>query len=433
MKLQAKHLSYLVIGILLLIAFSAAIGHPIASPEVMASLGSGAGLMFFGNTSLVEIKEIIEKQGDSWKEHKRANDARLGTIEKELGDFLVKAGRPNFLAGGGTGKTDEVKALEGAAMALLTGNQTKADSYFLEAKAMSAGSDPDGGYVVHDVLSTGMTRVMAEISPIYRLARKIPMPKGGAFEEPVDRESAEANWVGETTPRDDTATPKLGAFRVELKEICAMPKATQTLIDIASLDVLGWLQGKVGDSFATKESNAFHSGDGVARPRGLLTYTTAATSDATRAWGTIQHIATGVSAALPASDPADILVDMVTALKPQYRNGAVWLMNRSTAALASKIKDLEGRYIWQQGLLVGQPSTLLGYPVEIDEDMPDIAAGSLSIAFGNVQKAYTIIEQPGTKYLTDPYTDKPNVRLFAYRRVGGGVNNTEAIKLLKFS
>jgi len=169
------------------------------------------------------------------------------------------------------------------------------------------------------------------------------------------------------------------------------------------------LPGDESAVFASKESDAFHNGDGVVRPRGILSYPTEATADSTRPWGVFQHIATGVNGAFPAfvvASSADILIDMVTALKPQYRKGAVWLMNRSTAAVVSKFKDAEDRYIWQQSLIVGQPSTLLGYPVEIDEDMPDIATGSLSIAFGNIEKTYTIVEQPGIKFLTDPSNAK---------------------------
>lgn len=383
-----------------------------------------------------EAVRMIHEQGRGIEEFKSRYDSRVSIIEDELREFLTKANRPLF--GGGTSvNTPELKALNNAARALIVGNQQKADEYFIEAKAMTSDSGPDGGYVVHDLLSSGMTKVMAEISPIYRLARKIPMPNGGAFEEPVDREAAEAHWVGESESRSDTGTPKLGNLRIELDEIYAMPKISQKLIDIASIDMLGWLQGKVGEAFATKEGDAFHVGDGVVKPRGILSYPTAATPDSSRPWGSFEHVKTGVSGAFPTSsatvNPADVLVDVTGALKAQYRNGAAWLMNRLTAAIVRKLKDAEGRHVWVDSLIQGQPPVLLGYPVEIDEAMPDVAADSLSIAFGNINKAYTIIEQPGTKFLTDPFTDKPNVRLFAYRRVGGGVNNFEALKFLKFS
>lgn len=389
-------------------------------------------------TTIKDVADMLDEMGEKSAKWRDEKAAEIDEMKSVIEDLQKKANRPT-VGHSGPGKIDtpELKALDAAVRALMTGDQAKANSLFVEAKAMSAGTGPDGGYVVHDQISTGMTKVMAEISPIYRLSRIIPMPTGGAFEEPIDRQAAEAQWVGETSARGDTSTPELGVFRVELEEITAMPKATQKLVDIASINVLSWLQEKIGESFATKEGAAFHEGDGVAKPRGILSYPTATTTDATRAWGTIQHIATGASGAFPTSsatvNPADVLVDVVSAMKAQYRAGAVWMMNRGTAGVVRKLKDAEGRHVWVDSLVQGQPSMLLGYPVETDEDMPDISAGSLSIAFANLKKGYTIIEQPGTKYLTDPYTDKPNVRLYAYRRVGAGMNNSEAIKLLKFS
>lgn len=434
MNLTRHTITWAFVSILAVMAAFTLLGHPLIPPEALAGLGMLP--LAVGNT-LGDIADVLEKQGKAFKDFVDRKDAETTEIKTTIDELLKKAGRPTL--GGTETKLDtpELKALSGAARALLAGNQEKANALFVEAKAMNTGSGPDGGYVVHDVISTGMTKVMAEISPIYRLARKIPMTTGGGFEEPIDRESAEAQWVGETAARDDTDTPQLAAFRVDLHEIYAMPKATQKLLDVASINVLDWLTGKVGDAFAVKEGTAFHTGDGIAKPRGILSYPTALTTDASRAWGTFQHIATGASGAFPTSsttvNPADVLVDVTMALKAQYRAGAAWLMNRLTAGAVRKLKDAEGRHVWVDSLVQGQPAMLLGYPVEIDEEMPDIAANSLSIAFGNVEKAYTIIEQPGTKFLTDPYTDKPNVRLYAYRRVGGGVNNTEALKFLKFA
>lgn len=368
---------------------------------------------------------LVEQQGRDWKSWQSEQNARLEEMELRLG----RQGLGGFGLFSDSTKASEKTALTSAVKALLLGQQEKANSLFLEAKAMSVGSDPDGGYVVHPVISQGMTKVMAEISPVYRLARKIPMAQGDAFEEPVDRDSAEANWVAETEARNDTTTPQLGVFRVPLHEVCAMPGATQKLIDVAGIDVLAWLQTKVGDAFAVKESAAFHTGNGVGKPRGILDYPTAATTDATRAWGTLEYVPTGSAAALT----FDGLEDVVGSLKSQFRAGAVWLMNRRTASVIRKLKDTTNQYLWQPSAQLGQPDVLLGYEVAIDEDMPDIAAGSLPIAFGNIQKGYTIAEMPGAKFLTDPYTSKPNVRLFAYRRVGGGLNNSEAIKLQKVS
>lgn len=390
-----------------------------------------------GNEALHEIKRLLEDQGDAWLKWKEKSKSDLDEMKAQLLEIQLKAARPSLGSGGSwSGSPGERKTLSLAVQALIMGNQQKANEAFIEAKAMSVGSDPDGGYVVHNDISAGMTKVMTDISPIYRLARVIDVT-GAGFEEPIDREESQTAWVGEATPRSDTTTPTLGMFTAPLHEIYSMPKASQTLLDTSSINVLEWLQAKVGEAFAVKEGTAFHTGDGVAKPRGILGYSTVTTADATRTWGVLQHVATGASGAFPTSstsvNPGDVLVDVVGALKAQYRNGAVWLMNRTTAAACRKLKDAEGRHVWIDSLVVGEPSALLGYPVEIDEDMPDIAAGSLSIAFGNVKKAYTIVQKAGIKFLTDPYTDKPNVRLYAYRRVGGGVNNSEALKFLKFA
>lgn len=379
-------------------------------------------------SSMHEVVSLIESQGRDFQSWKAKQDARFDDLQKYTEDLELRFNRQGLVGGGRNfNQGAEKTALTNAVKALLAGQQSKADELFMEAKAMSVSSDVDGGYVVHPVISDGMTKVMAEISPVYRLARKIPMVKGDAFEEPVDRDSAEANWVAETEARNDTTTPQLGNFRVPLHEVCAMPSATQKLIDVAGIDILGWLQTKVGDAFAVKESAAFHTGNGVGKPRGFMDYPTAATTDATRPWATLEYVPSGSAGALT----FDGLEDLVGSLKAQYRAGAVWLMNRRTASVIRKLKDGSGAYLWQPSTQLGHPDVLLGYEVAIDEDMPDIAANAMPVAFGNFQKGYTIAEMPGAKFLTDPYTSKPNVRLFAYRRVGGGVNNSEAIKLQK--
>lgn len=393
----------------------------------------------------LEMKTALDEFTSSAS--KKIEDAlsRIGKLEgthDELDKFLIKANRPGFgsfnAATGQTFTPDERKAFDGAIRALMTGNKERADQLFVEAKAMSVGTSSEGGFLVHTQFSSGFTKVMQEISPFYRLARVIPLDPGNdSFEEPIDRDTADASWTGEQSSRPETDTPELGMFMVSLNEIYAMPKVTQKLVDLASFDVMAWLQTKVGEAFGSKEGDAYHNGDGVARPRGILTYDIATTTDAERPWGTIQYIPSGASGAFKTPttsvSPADALIDVVTALKPQYRNGARWFMNRNTSGVVRKFKDADGRFIWVDSIVAGQPSTLLGYPVEVDENMPDISADSLSIAFGNLQRAYTIIEKPGIKFLPDPYTAKPHVLLYSYRRVSGGMNNSEAIKLMKFS
>ncbi|MGH8657606.1 MAG: phage major capsid protein [Gammaproteobacteria bacterium] len=198
-------------------------------------------------------------------------------------------------------------------------------------------------------------------------------------------------------------------------------------------DLAGWLSDKIGDKFGRSEATAFVSGDGIGKPRGFLSYTTAATSDVSRTWGVLEHVASGASGAFASTNPGDKVIDLVFALRAGYRSGATWLMNSKTIAAIRKLKDGQGNYLWQQSVIANQPDLLLGYPVMAAEDMPDIAANSLSIAFGNFQRGYTVIDRHPMRMLRDPYTAKPFVVFYAYRRVGGDVMNFECIKLLKFA
>ncbi|MCH8347365.1 MAG: phage major capsid protein, partial [Proteobacteria bacterium] len=213
----------------------------------------------------------------------------------------------------------------------------------------------------------------------------------------------------------------------------ANPAATQSMLDDAFFNVEEWLAEELAQEFGQKEGAAFVNGDGTNKPKGYLQYTTAATDDASRAFGTLQHVATGVAGNFPASDPSDILIDLIYALRPVYRAGAIFVMNTNLVAEIRKFKDADGDYLWKPGLAEGVPSTLLGYPVVEAEDMPDKATDSLSIAFGNFKRGYIITDRTGTRVLRDPFSNKPFVHFYTTKRVGGGVVNSEAIKLLKFS
>jgi hypothetical protein len=175
------------------------------------------------------------------------------------------------------------------------------------------------------------------------------------------------------------------------------------------------------------------SGTGTNQPLGFLTSPNAATADATRPMGTLQFLGTGAAGAFPASNPADKLIDLVQTLRSPYRQGAVFVMNSATAATVRKFKTADGAFMFQPSLAAGQPATLLGYPLIEAEDMPDVAANSLSIAFGNFKAGYVIAERNATTILRDPYTHKPYVHFYATKRIGGQVVNSEAIKLLKFA
>jgi HK97 family phage major capsid protein len=209
-----------------------------------------------------------------------------------------------------------------------------------------------------------------------------------------------------------------------------MPAATQTLLEDAAVNIDEWVADEVRIAFAEQENAAFVSGDGSNKPKGFLSYTTIA--EASWAWDKIGYLATGVSGDFPASDPADKLIDLVYTLKSGYRANAHWVLNRSTQAEIRKIKDGDGNYIWRPGDQAGEKPSLMGFPIAETEDMPDIAANSFALAFGDFGRGYLVVDRVGIRILRDPFSAKPYVLFYTTKRVGGGVQDFNAIKLLKF-
>jgi HK97 family phage major capsid protein len=294
----------------------------------------------------------------------------------------------------------------------------------LEEKALSAGSNPDGGYLVPVQIENRIHSVARDRSNIRAIANVQSISTGSLdiFLDPDDIDSA---WVGETQDRPETTSPKLKRISIVVHEIYAQPKATQTLLDDSAVNIEEWLSERVRDRFDRIENVAFISGDGVAKPSGLLSYSKVA--EASWSWGNLGYIHTGGATI----DSADDLIDLVYTLKSDYRANASWVMNSTTAGTVRKMKDGEDRYIWQQSIMAGQPNLLLGYPVVIAEDMPDVGDGNYPIAFGDFRRGYTIVDRIGVRVLRDPYSQKPYVLFYTTKRVGGGVTNFDAIKLLK--
>lgn len=298
-------------------------------------------------------------------------------------------------------------------------------------KALSVGSDPDGGYVVHPDMSGQIVQRVFESSPMRQYA-SIQVISTDQLDGLIDADEAGSGWVAETAARPETSTPQLDKWSIPVHELYANPRATQKLLDDASINMESWLSGKVAEKFGRDESTAFVTGNGVGKPRGFLDYpdyTVAGTYEI----GAIEQFDSGVDggfAAAPAG--GDILIDALYGLKQQYRNNATWFMNRGVTATVRKLKDSDGAYIWQPSIAAGQPSTLVGYPVAAFEDMPALATGSLSIAVGDMRSAYQIVDRMGIRTLRDPYSAKPYVQFYTVKRVGGDVVDFDAIKLINF-
>lgn len=300
-----------------------------------------------------------------------------------------------------------------------------------EIKAMQAGFNPDGGYLLPSPQQGRTIAKVYELSPFRSMASVVSI-SGNSLEGIEDNDEAGAGWVSELATRPDTSTPQVGRYTIDAHEMYAQPKASQTILDDAAIDVEAWLSDKVANKFARVEQDAFLNGNGAGKPKGLFQVTTAATVDASRSWGTFEHIVTGTSANWSAQP--DVLWDLFAAFKTHYLAGAEFLTNRQVLAALRKLKEsTTNAYIWQPGLSVNVPDRLVGYPIRVDQNVPALASGSLSLAFGNFKEAYTIVDRIGIRTLRDPYTDKPYVKFYSTRRVGGAPMNSEAVKFLKFS
>lgn len=294
---------------------------------------------------------------------------------------------------------------------------------------MEVGSDPAGGYLVTPDMNGRIVKKIFETSPARQLFSAVTIGTD-AIEGMIDRDDLDTGWVGEKQSRPETGTPELGKWRIDVHEQYAMPKVTQKLLDDAGFNVEAWLSSRVADKFARTENNAFFAGDGVNKPRGLLTYGTAATGDASRDWKVFEHIASGSTTGI---SNTDLLVQLVFKLKAAYRAGANWTMNRATLALIRTLKDGDGNYLWQPDFTQRQGGNLLGYGIVEAEDMPDPASNALSIAFGDFKAAYQIVDRTGIRVLRDPYTEKGFVKLYTTKRVGGDVLDFDAVKFMKFA
>jgi HK97 family phage major capsid protein len=302
----------------------------------------------------------------------------------------------------------------------------------VELKSFSGASGPEGGYAVPREIDAAIDATLKSISPIRAIANVVQTGSAG-YRKLVTSGGAPSGWASETGVRAETGTPAFHEIVPPSGELFANPAASQAMLDDAQFDVESWLAGEIAMEFAKAEGAAFINGTGVNRPKGFLTGTVTDEADGVRAFGSLQYVASGAAGGFAASNPQDRLIDLVQALRAPYRQGAVFVMNSATLARIRKFKTSDGAFLWQPGLASGQPDTLLGYPVVEAEDMPDIAADSLSIAFGNFKAGYVIAERSATTILRDPYTNKPFVHFYAVKRVGGAVANSEAIKLMKFA
>lgn len=300
----------------------------------------------------------------------------------------------------------------------------------LEGKAMSTAVAADGGYLVDPQTAETVKTVLTSTVSLRQIANVVNV-EATAFDVLVDHGDLETGWADETTAATETATGALDRISIPLHELSALPKVSQRLLDDSAFDVEGWLADRIADKFSRSEASAFVTGDGVNKPTGFLTKTLVA--NAAWSWGEIGYVPTGVDGSFPEGAAGDPIVNLVYALGSKYRANGSFVMNSKTAGVIRQLKDANGRFLWSDGLAAGEPARLLGYPVLIAEDMPDIAADAAAVAFGDFGSGYTIAERPDLRILRDPFSAKPNVLFYATKRIGGDVSDYAAIKVLRFS
>lgn len=415
-----------------------------------------------------EVKAMIERFNNTFEEFKNANDARIKAIENgksdplqaekvdkinaSLSDVQAEITRimekfaANDLAGSGASADIQAAARD---FSKVVGHDVSAedlqkysnglDTYmrvgadnrrFGEVRnLMEVGSDPAGGYTVTPDMSGRILKKIFETSPARALFSAVTIGTD-ALEGMIDRDDLSSGWVGEKQARPETDTPELGKWRIDVNEQYAQPKVTQKLLDDSSFNIETWLADKVSDKFVREENKSFFTGNTPLQPRGLLTYTTAATGDATRAWQVFEHVASGATGSITNSD---FLISLVMKLKAAYRANGQWTMNRATLGYIRTLKDGDNNYLWQPDFTKLLGGTLLGYGIVEAEDMPDMASNALSIGFGDFKAAYQIVDRTGIRVIRDNLTEKGFVKLYTTKRVGGDALDFDAVKFMKFA
>lgn len=391
-----------------------------------------------------DVEQVAQELQAKFDAFKEKNDKRLEAVEQEKGKL---AGEVETL----NGKLSELDELKSALEEELkqvkrptSGSQSKAASEHktafigfmrkgkddglreLERKALQVGVDEDGGYAVPEELDRTILNLLKDEVVMRQEATTITV--GGAnYKKLVNLGGTASGWVGETDARPETDASKLGQIEPFMGEIYGNPQATQTMLDDAFFNVEDWINSELAIEFAEQEEIAFTSGNGTKKPKGFLAYASTLDPDKTRAFGTLQHILSGAAAGVT----ADAIIKLVYTLRKVHRNGAKFMMNNNSLFAIRILKDSEGNYLWRPGLELGQPSSLAGYGVAENEQMPDIAADAKAIAFGNFKRGYTIVDRIGTRILRDPYTKKPFVGFYTTKRTGGMLVDSQAIKLLQ--
>lgn len=426
--------------------------------------------------SIKSVADAIDKIATAFDEYKKTNDQRLEAVKSgkstedldaklakmdeaitsmseakgRLEKLEAKLARPGVMAGGkADGESAEATEYRNAFVDWVRApndherqQRAAAAQKAMEAKQAAGGretratqtvtsSGSAGGFALPEIIERQIARLSVDMSPIRSLAtvRTVGSPD---YKELFDIGGAGFEWVGETDTRNQTTTPDLREVAPTFGMASAKPQATEESLDDLFFDVEAWLIESASEAIAQGEGAAFVLGNGTKKPTGFLAGPTpVTTADSTRAFGTLQYIASGQAAAMPTS--LDVLYDLVYALRARYRRNATWVTSKLVLASLRKYKDSTGQYLWQPSVQAGQPNTFMGYSVVEAEDMPVVAANSFPLAFGDFKEGYLIADRVGMRMTRDEITTPGFVKFYIRKRVGGCLRNTQAIKLLKIA
>ncbi len=344
-------------------------------------------------------------------------------LQQTVRNMVAKSQRPQ-LEGGGPIVSEQKRAF--------VNYLRRGDTTGLEQKTLAVGtnSGADGGYTVPYEIEQQVGQRLAAISPIRNIA-SVRTISGNIYRKPFSTTGFETGWVAETGARDTTDTSVIAALDFPAHELYAMPAATPALLEDSAVNIDEWVASEVEVSFAQQEGTAFVTGNGTNKPKGFLSYTTIA--NASWEWGKLGFVKTGDADNFADANPSDALLDLIYGLQAGYRQNAAFVLNRKTQAAIRKFKNEQGDYLWTPPAQPGGQAMLMGFPVVEAEDMPDIGADAYPVAFGDFRRGYLVVDRQGIQILRDPYSSKPYVLFYTVKRVGGGVQDFNAIKLLKVS
>ncbi|MCV6598449.1 MAG: phage major capsid protein [Mangrovicoccus sp.] len=355
-------------------------------------------------------------------EHLQAQDERLNMLDQKTA-FATRPALSNAAQ-------DDLTHKHAFEAYLRNGDDGALRGLELEGKGMSTVTSDGTGLLVDPQTADTIRHVVQSTASIRSIATVVNV-EATSFDVLVDHADIGHGWASETGSLTETDAPQIDRITIPLHELSALPKASQRLLDDAAFDIEAWLAGRIADKFARAEADAFINGDGMDKPTGFLTYGTV--ENDSWSWGNLGYVTTGVDGDFNSANPSDAIIELVYALGAAYRANASFVMNSKTAGAVRKMKDADGRFLWTDGLAAAEPARLMGYPVLIAEEMPEIESASMSIAFGDFSAGYTVAERPDLRVLRDPFSAKPHVLFYATKRVGGDVSDFAAIKLLKFA